>query len=695
MKKIIALVLVIMLAFSMTGCDVVSNVISGIVGGAHVHEFVVVENQGKPATCLAGGVQVKICSCGETVEENVDPLGHSFSVTMEVKPDCLRHGSIDYRCDNCGKLEFETVLPLGHNYEESSSEPSRVIRCTNEGCVSCKWEESEGKFTETLTFNFTKDDEAALDAKYNELLTLINDAPEYDPTLHGYVEEGALADEYEALSNVYTEYYDLLLSAVAQRQIAEVTYYCNMNNEDAKNTYTYMMDYYTSIIAKLSALDTPLYDSCYREFYYYGLTQEEIDIFLLEAKALSNPEYVALKERNNAIEAEIVGLNIKELTKGDTVPRLYEEFAANNNAMAKMMGYENYLEYAYELEYSREYTYQEAVEISEYVKEYIAPLLPDIYKFYYYMSQGTDAEKDEFKAQMEYSFFENLAGNTTLNDYIDLLAFTSNADKNISFSDEFNNLMSDGNMFRGQYGGAYVTTIVGKNIPIAYFGNGYNHAFTIAHEFGHYMNELYNNSYTDLSQSYDLLEMHSQGNELLYLYYLEPYMNELPYNRVKALELLNILYIAVAGMTIDTFEQAIYLNEYDGKNADVIMADGKITYDEYDLLYHGILADFGVAKENFDSGIGDVLGTYWRMGMTVTSPCYYISYSVSAISVLQIYEMAETEGFDAAKDAYLKLFTYTDESLDMTLEEILEYAGLLSFKDEQLYINLNKTMKMK
>ena len=78
--------------------------------------------------------------------------------------------------------------------------------------------------------------------------------------------------------------------------------------------------------------------------------------------------------------------------------------------------------------------------------------------------------------------------------------------------------------------------------------------------------------------------------------------------------------------------------------------------------------------------------------MTITSPCYYVSYSVSALSVLQLYEMENRSGFDAAKDAYLKLFTYVDEKPEMTMSEILAYAGMLSVTDEQLYINLRNTL---
>ena len=63
-------------------------------------------------------------------------------------------------------------------------------------------------------------------------------------------------------------------------------------------------------------------------------------------------------------------------------------------------------------------------------------------------------------------------------------------------------------------------------------------------------------------------------------------------------------------------------------------------------------------------------------------------YSVSAINALQIYTKIHTESFDAAKESYLKLFTYTDVNPDMDTEEVLVYAGLRSYNDEQLYSNI-------
>lgn len=689
MKKTISLLLAFVLLFSMVSCTVETPNTPETTEEQHVHEFVLSATESVPAQCLLGGVEVRICSCGERQEQPLEALGHDMRVTMEVKPSCTRPGSIDYRCANCGKLEFSNVDPLGHNYEEAPSEPSRVIRCTNEGCLSCQWGTPNDKHKETLTFSFTKEDEAAIDAKYEEVLALVNAAAAYDPSQHGYAEEGALAEQYKAVDAVHTELYELVLNALSQRQLAEIAYYCDMDNSELEETYSYMMDYHTAVVAKFYTLSRPFYDSCYREFYYYGMSEAEINAFLFDSDAISNPEYTALKERNNAIEVEFLALSNPQ--SGNELPILYAEFVENNNKMAQLMGYDNYLEYAYENVYNRDYTYEDVAQFSNYVKTHLAPVFAAVYKKWDTLTGYTEEDIEKYYSQVSYPFFENLEGNTLVNDYIDLLAFTSNPDKMISFSEEFNKLMGDGNMFRGDYEGAFVTSISSVNLPIAYFGKGYDNCFTVVHEFGHFMNEIYSAEIyesSDFSQSYDILEMHSQGNELLYLCYLEANadMSEVAHTLIETYSLVNMFYVVMAGMTIDAFEQAVYLNTYEGTNADVIMADGKITYDEYDLLYTGICTDYGVKNE---------IDGYWRGGMTITSPCYYVSYSVSAISVLQLYEMAHTDSFDVAKDAYLKLFTYVDENPEMTVEEILAYAGMLSFDNEELYISLKDYMLKK
>ena len=678
MKRLLVILLVLLTVFALTSCDVIQEKLNEFLNREpeeHVCEFVDDPTNSKAATCEVAGVEIKVCSCGKTQETVLDPIGHNkVKIAEKKQTNCEAYGSITYKCKNCNKQFFESIKPIGHIWADPV-ENSRLVLCTREGCTGGMLIDPENKYADTLVFNFTEDDEAAFEAKYEEVLALIESAALYNADEHAYAEEGALADAYAAVDAVHTELYDLIMDIGAQRQLAEVFYYCDMKNDDLEETYNYMLDYYTAVVAKFYTLSQPFYDSCYREFYYYGMSEEEIQAYLFDSNAVSNPEYTALKERNNAIEVELLGISESQKLAGTAVPTLYAEFVANNNKMAELMGYDNYLEYAYENVYGRDYTYQEVAQVTTYVKNTIAGLFNDTYaKWEGLRASFTQNDIDKLYLQIDKSFFNTLVPNATLNDYIDLLVFNTNPDKNISFSDEFNKLMGDGNLFRGDYAGAFVTSI--KDIPIAYFGKGYQNAFTVAHEFGHYMNEVYSAG-TNADQSYDLLEMHSQGNEMLYLYFLKDQLGAYDYDVLETYQFLNMLNTIMSGLAVDAFEQAVYLNYYEGTNADTIMEDGTITADEYDLLYESIITDFGTGEYQST--------TYWRYGMTITSPCYYVSYSISAISVLQLYEVAATDGMDAAIAAYLKLMSYVDEDPNMSLAEVLEYAGLYKYTDEELY----------
>ena len=674
MKKLLILAAVFALIMALASC---TELFGGEQGGDHTHDFVL--DSTVKATCEEDGAEIYKCECGEEQRTPIPATGHKVQLTSSTPASCTRKGTDLYKCVNCGGMN-ETVehAALGHDYS-ATDEPSRFSFCTRMGCdrVNNKTGQN-GTYDEVLTFNFDSSHEEALDAKYNEILNILTNAAKYDPALHAYQEEGALADEYKAVDDLHTELYDLVLYAVAQRQISEIDYYCDMKNKDLEDRYSYMMDYYTGMIAKFYSLAEPFYDSCYRDFFYYGMTEEEIKAYIFDANALADPEYGALKSRND--EIELLFFDIANPASSSEVPTLYAEFVANSNRMAEIMGYDNYLEYAYENTYGRDYSYTDVSAISDYVGTYLGQVFLNYYAQYAKNAENKlgGNDRNDYRSQVELSFFENMKSNVTVNDYVDRMSFTSNPEKQISFSDELNKLCSDGNLFRGNYEGAFVTYLSAFDLPIAYFSTGYDTPFTIVHEFGHYMNEIYNRS--EYNQSYDLLEMHSQGNEMLYLSFIKDNVTEKAYNYIVTDQITNMLSTVMASLAIDAFERAIYTDHYEGEFADEIMADGTITADEYDLVFAGSLRNLGAN--------GKINGSYWRYGMTFRSPCYYVSYAVSALSVLQIYEIAETDGFDAAADAYLKLFTYTDENPDFTDSEVLEYAGMYSVTDEQLYINL-------
>ena len=691
MKKLLTLIVALLLLFALASCDLIPEDIMGtiediagsILGGeqpgedppTHVHDFVSVKKQ--KAYCAKDGYEDFKCYCGETKQEIIPALGHDLK-PFRTEPTCIKVGTEGYSCTRCSKVDSTEIPALGHEWGEFV-EASRLIHCERNGCSGVTLAEGNGKYKDVLVFTFGDEAKATLEAKHNELVALLEAAEKYDETKHGYAEEGDLYDAYMVAEGLYEEYSDLIFEAQGQLYIARTLYYCDIRNEELKTIYDDMMTYYTDLVAKFYSLSQPWYDSMYRDFFFYGATEEEINAFLFDSNAIANPEYTALKDRNDAIELEF--LAITNPIAGNKICELYEEMVQNNNKIAELLGYDNYLDYAYENVYDREYSPEDVATFVEYVKTYIAPAYNAIYTKWnsiYNASVPEDVREELFDVVLD-SFFYDGNANSLFNDYIDEMnmAFTSNPDKQISFSDELNNLMADGNLFRGTYEGAYVTYIYDGDIPIAYFGNnGYDVATTVAHEFGHYMNEIYNRS--EFNQSYDLLETHSQGQEMLFIYFVEGEISADAYQLVETYQLLNMLSTIMSAVQVDCFEQAVYLNSYTGTNSDIIMADGKITADEYDLLYASISIDLGIDEAYRQD-------TYWRYGMTITSPCYYISYSVSAINALQIYAKANSESFEAAKDSYLKLFTYTDVDPDMDMNEVLEYAGLLSYTDEEAY----------
>lgn len=688
MKRLLTLVMVMVLCCVLfASCDQLPDTFDHILDKlglgsddepVHEHEFVLIDTE-KP-TCTLDGKNTYKCSCGEfKVEELL--AEHDYKVNKVDEPTCTRPGNTRYVCDVCGSRKNETFgKPTGHNMGEMV-EQSRLITCTNPKCSYGILPEGNGKYAEIIVYKFVEEDLERFDAIYAELEALIADADEYDETLHKYVEGDPISQKYLDMEAKYEELYKELEYVTSQYQIAQIEYHVDINNKTKETNYNYISELRTELVAKFYSFSQPIFDSEFRDIYYVGMTPEEIKAFIFESNAIADSDYKDAVDENTKIETEFLTLD----PASPKIPELYAQFVENNKTIASILGYSNYLEYAYENVYDRDYSYTDVQVIVDYAKKYIAPVYNRVYSKWNKAQESGEITYEIFQACTSGNFFSTYEQNKSLNDYIDLMEI--NGEKYVTFSDELNKLMGDGNLFRGLYQGAYVTSLYGMDIPIAYFGGGYSDFFTVAHEFGHYMNEVYSGG--KYSQSFDLLEMHSQGNEMLFLAYLNQHGGSIAYDHLDFYNIyqpLNMFFVVMNALAVDTFEQAVYTDIYEGTNSDEIMADGKITADEYDLLYAGIIADFGC---------GDYMSAdYWR-AVAIAAPCYYVSYSVSALSVLQLLPMG-MEDFDAASNAYLKLFTYVDEYESeenyeyMTTEETLQYAGLMSFKDEELYKYINE-----
>ena len=696
MKRIIVLLLVLVLScFAFASCDMLPEEVMDKLGPVlekigmapeadHEHDFVL-KSKVNP-TCSAKGKETYECACGEQKTTTLEKTEHAFELIRTVEPSCLAEGSRTYLCE-CGNTKNESFgEATGHNVAEFE-EYSRMMPCTNPGCSYGIFPEGNGKYAEVIVYKpeLVEEYVTSFDAIFDELSAIIEAADDYNPDLHAFVKDSELYKANKAMEAKYEELLTILESITGQYQVAQLEYYLNLDDATQTN-FTHVSEVRTDMVSEFYSFAGPIAESMFREYYYEGMTDAEIKAYVAESDAVSDPEYAALVKRNDEIESEY--MMIPKPESSSEVPGMYAEFVQNNKKIAELLGYENYLAYAYKEMYSRDYSYTDVKTVYNYVKTYITPVYNLIYENWYYHGAYN-------AVYGEGSFFEYYDQNKSLNDYIDLL--TIEGKKTESFSDSFNSLMGDGLCFKdGKGGTAYVTSLYGmdfdgSDLPIAYFSDGYENFFTVVHEFGHYMNEVYSEGM--YSQSYDLLEMHSQGNEMLFLAYLNNNPGAISSVGLQFLndyQPLNMLFAVMNAIAVDAFEQAVYTDFYDGYNAEEIMdydADAGlyITADEYDLLFKSILQDLGIGEMWQSSG-------YWRNAV-LRSPCYYVSYSISALSVLQLLPMG-TEDFDAASDAYLKLFSYVDEYADggdyMSTVEILQYAGLNTFMDEELYQDINE-----
>lgn len=297
-----------------------------------------------------------------------------------------------------------------------------------------------------------------------------------------------------------------------------------------------------------------------------------------------------------------------------------------------------------------------------------------------------DADVDFYNALNYYSLFTDATATKGFKEakiaieYIyKYFQFLDNGNNNIKFVNSVEDFFKTGNYFTGTGIGAYTYWFDSYKKAVLYFNDpNYATTFTFVHEFGHYYENCHNG---DRYLSYDHCETQSQGNEMLLLAWLE--QNKASgitdgYIATKYAQLENMLNTIIISTAVDEFEQAAYNNTYGtGEFKDGIAAT------KYQSLFETILDTYGVDTSSFDT-------EYWSY-VVFDNAGYYISYAMSALPAVEIYAKATTD-LNAAKTAYLKLFTYTSQD-EITFTEALKAAGLDNPFSESLYTTLTNAIK--
>ena len=397
------------------------------------------------------------------------------------------------------------------------------------------------------------------------------------------------------------------------------------------------------------------------------MTDEEIESLVSDTES---DKYYELSNQLTTYESEYESLTQSSSTFYSDSEEIYVKIINTCKEIATECGYDNYIDYAYEEVYSRDYTKEESSEFVTYVSNYIIPLLYDNdYKVANIKASLNESDYEIFK-----QFYTEDKDNSLelFNDYIE-----THSDETIK-----NNaaLFQNGCAFyatkTNSYDGAYTTLIPSEDEAYCYFGTNYQDVFTIVHEFGHMnaMNYQAKNDYT--SPSMDISETQSQGNELLFLKYIEntftAYSDELK-NSIIKYKLYDFLSTIVMATIMDEFERTIYASDFTaeaGKLDDVMIQVCDDKFGGYDKLKEVLF---------------DPINYYHRA--IITSELYYISYATSLIASLSLYEKA-IEDYSNALSIYEKIYKIDSETY--TFKTGLVNAGLSNPLSEETFEEIVK-----
>ena len=462
--------------------------------------------------------------------------------------------------------------------------------------------------------------------------------------------EGTDREGLEALSDSLDEQYENIQK---QQTIAFVNYSRDQTDEeatelhlDATDKLTKAYDAMMLMLREVNASDSPIKDVLFEDW-----TEE--DLKMLSAYT---SEIAQLEKENEELVVEYQALSQEELAEG-IIP-LYQKLIANNNRIAQIYGYDNYYTYGYDVVYARDYTTDTVQQARDFAIEYLVPAVPAILQQFALGFQSlTQAEQQVVAAFMEGSYQD------TDKDYVNLYIDSLPED----LQEVMNHLWQyDRAIFADKDGakeGAF-TANIGED-AICYFGPGYDGTLTLVHEMGHYASTLN----LDLDECpMDLAELHSQGNEWLFMKELREELNPNVYAVIRDYKMYMDMCTILVSFMVDDFEERIYTTDVSG-----------YTREDFDAVADAVCQAYGGA--DFVNNYLTDFQSYWRL-VVMESPVYYVSYAMSDVAALNLYTIASQDR-EKAYEIYGHLLK--DVDLDLGFQENLKKVGLSGPFDSEVY----------
>ena len=320
------------------------------------------------------------------------------------------------------------------------------------------------------------------------------------------------------------------------------------------------------------------------------------------------------------------------------------------NRFARSLGYDNYGEYAFPNLYGRDYSVEEGI---LYCQEALGNLGPLSARLNVVADPDIDPEA-----------VNEVMSDLTGQEMVDLVR--PNMEKVSGelaelFQYMLDNELLDTEPLDSKLFSAFTEALPAYDSAYLFFHPDYLDAYTLVHEFGHFADFCLA---PDVIPCYDILEIHSQGLETLYFSFADELVGEENAASLRQYWLSALLDSGVVnGAVVAAFELEAYTK-------------GDMTLEELNR-YYGQLSE----AAGFDTYYDDAAYGWYGIPHLFTSPCYYLSYSTSAASALDLLLLSQ-EDFVRAADVYLNLvaqrevYGYRDAAEAVGLTNMLEPGAL-------------------
>ena len=267
------------------------------------------------------------------------------------------------------------------------------------------------------------------------------------------------AEDLDKTDEVSDQLEDAYMALIDQYQISYVLYCLDQSDEETKTRYMDCLDIVTDAETQYNEMCKRVWlsETPFRDHLFADWTEDEIERMLAY-----NEEIAQLEKRNTEITVEF--RELEDITS-DMIP-LYNEMVGNNNRIARIYGYENYYDYAYDVVYQRDYEIGEIEKMRQYVAEYLVDANLDAADSFTEVYDSLKAADSRFISNYIYDDYDSLKENYVL-DYIADMPDSARENMQGMF-DEERVVITD---YENAYPGAFTTWIQEK--PFCFFGPDY------------------------------------------------------------------------------------------------------------------------------------------------------------------------------------------------------------------------------